>query len=291
MSKVTVAGVQMACNPDRDVNIAKAERFVREAARRGANIVLLSELYEMPYVGQTIRYERYALAESAEQHPTLAKMAQIAAELRVALLVSFIERANNAHYNSIAIIDADGRRLGVYRKSHIPNAPGYFEKYYFAPGDTGFRVWQTCFGVIGVGICWDQWFPEAARAMALMGAELLFYPTAIGTDVDVPGSDSSGPWRRAMQGHAAVNAVPVIAANRIGCERDSDCELVFFGKSFIADHTGAIVADASGDEGVFLAQFDLDAIRIHRDRWHFFRDRRPDLYRPLLTLDGRTLVN
>ncbi len=287
MRKVNVGIVQMACGGDAATNTAKAEGFIREAAGRGANIVLLSELFETPYFPQTIDHRRYELAAPADAHPTVERLARLAAELGIVLPVSFFERANNACYNSVAVIDADGRRLGLYRKSHIPDAPGYLEKYYFTPGDTGFRVWRTRFGAIGVGICWDQWFPEAARAMALMGAELLFYPTAIGTDIDVPSSDSSGPWRRAMQGHAAANVVPVIAANRIGRERDGDSELAFFGQSFVTDETGAILADAGGGEGVVLAELDLDAVAKRRDRWGVFRDRRPDLYRPLLTMDGR----
>jgi N-carbamoylputrescine amidase len=201
--------------------------------------------------------------------------------------VSFFERSNNAYFNSVAIIDADGRLLGIYRKSHIPDGPGYQEKYYFNPGDTGFRIWQTKAGCIGVGICWDQWFPEAARIMVLMGAEMLFYPSAIGSEPQSPGYDSCGHWQRVMQGHAGANMVPLVAANRVGIEEGASCELAFYGSSFITDGAGAIVQQAPRDrEAVLTARFDLDALAAARAAWGLFRDRRPDLYVPILSLDG-----
>jgi N-carbamoylputrescine amidase len=289
MREVTVAATQAACGPDRAGNVERAEALVREAAGRGAQIVLLQELFETPYFCQDQRREHFALAAPAEGHSTLARMAALARELGVVLPVSFFERANNAHYNALQVIDADGHPLGVYRKSHIPDGPGYREKFYFNPGDTGFRVWDTAFGRIGAAVCWDQWFPEAARAMALQGAELLFYPTAIGSEPQDAAIDSSGHWRRAMQGHAAANLVPVVASNRIGRERAADSEIVFYGASFIAGATGEIVAELGRSEpGVATARFDLDALRLQRAGWGLFRDRRPDLYAPLLTSDGRT---
>jgi N-carbamoylputrescine amidase len=289
MREVTVAATQAACGLDRAGNVDRAEALVREAAGRGAQIVLLQELFETPYFCQDQRREHFALSAPAEGHPTLARMAALARELAVVLPVSFFERANNAHYNSLQVIDADGRPLGVYRKSHIPDGPGYREKFYFNPGDTGFRVWDTAYGRIGAAVCWDQWFPEAARAMALQGAELLFYPTAIGSEPQDPALDSSGHWRRAMQGHAAANLVPVVASNRVGRERAEDSEIVFYGTSFIAGPTGELVAELGrAEEGVATARFDLDALQTQRASWGLFRDRRPDLYAPLLTADGRT---
>jgi N-carbamoylputrescine amidase len=216
-------------------------------------------------------------------------MSALAAELSVVLPVSFFERANTAYYNALAMIDADGRNLGVYRKSHIPDGPGYQEKFYFNPGDSGFKVWRTRFCALGAAVCWDQWFPEAARAMALQGAEVLFYPTAIGSEPQDPGLNSKDHWQRTMQGHAAANLVPLVAANRIGREDGESCTLTFHGHSFITDQTGAKVAEAGADERAILtASFDLDAIRAQRASWGLFRDRRPDLYGPLLTLDGTT---
>jgi N-carbamoylputrescine amidase len=288
MSEVTVAATQFACSWDVEANVAKAEQMVRRAAGAGAQIVLLQELFETPYFCKDQKQELFALARPAEEHPTLARMSRLARELGVVLPVSFFERANNAHYNSLAVIDADGRRLGLYRKSHIPDGPGYQEKFYFNPGDTGFRVWRTKHAAIGVGVCWDQWFPEAARAMALQGAEILFYPTAIGSEPNDPHIDSKGHWQRVMQGHAGANMVPLVASNRIGFEQGESCALTFYGGSFIADPWGAKVAEADADEAVLTARFDLDEIRARRAAWGFFRDRRPDLYAPLLTLDGRT---
>lgn len=288
MSTVTIAATQMACTWDVDANVAGAESLVREAAAEGAQIVLLQELFETPYFCKDQEPAHFGLARPADAHPLLERMSALASELGVVLPVSFFERAHNAYYNALAVIDADGRRLGVYRKSHIPDGPGYQEKFYFNPGDTGFRVWPTRHGTLGVGICWDQWFPEAARAMALMGAEILFYPTAIGSEPQDASVDSSGHWQRTMQGHAAANMVPLVASNRIGREDGESCTITFYGSSFIADETGAKVAEAPRDErAVITARFDLDAIRTERAAWGLFRDRRPDLYGPLLTLDGR----
>lgn len=288
MRDVTVATTQMACDWDRDRNVARAEALVREAAARGASIIQLQELFESPYFpkDQSARY--FALAQPIEGHPLVARMSRLAAELRVVLPISFFERANNAYFNSMAMIDADGKVLGLYRKGHIPDGPGYQEKYYFNPGDTGFRTWQTKFGCIGVGICWDQWFPEAARVMVLMGAELLLYPTAIGSEPQAPTYSSRTHWQRVMQGHAGANMVPVIAANRVGVEHGDSCSLDFYGSSFITDGTGEIIEQAptSGD-AVRTASFDLDALAQARAAWGIFRDRRPDLYVPILSVDGQ----
>jgi len=289
MSQVTVAATQMPCTWDREANLAGAESLVREAAGQGARIVLLQELFETPYFCKDQTPAHFALAHPVAGHPVLARMAALAKELQVVLPISFFERANNAYYNSLAMIDADGQSLGVYRKSHIPDGPGYQEKFYFNPGDTGFRVFPTRHGAIGAGICWDQWFPEAARAMALMGAEILLYPTAIGGEPQDPRLDSREHWQRVMQGHAAANMVPLVASNRIGREEGESCEITFYGSSFIADQTGAKVAEAPRDQrAVVTATFDLDAIRAARAAWGLFRDRRPDLYGPLMTSDGQT---
>jgi N-carbamoylputrescine amidase len=287
MRQVTIAATQMTCSTDRDANLAKAEAMVREAAGQGAEIVLLQELFESVYFCKEQSPDHFALAYAFEGNPLIARMSRLAAELGVVLPVSFFERANNAFFNSLAMIDADGRVMGVYRKSHVPDGPGYQEKYYFTPGDTGFRVWQTRYGCLGVGICWDQWFPECSRAMAVMGAELLFFPTAIGSEPQDPTIDSRHHWRRAMQGHSASNCMPVIASNRIGSERAGETTVTFYGTSFITDATGGIVADLEQQEGVITASFDLDALAKSRAAWGLFRDRRPDLYLPLLTLDGR----
>ena len=289
---VTVAALQFACSWDIEANMARAEQHVRAAAARGAQIILLPELFETPYfcIEQDSRHLRLAapLAESrAVQH-----FRDVARELGVVLPVSFFERGQLAYFNSIAIVDADGAVLGVYRKSHIPNGPGYQEKTYFSPGDTGFKVWNTRFGRIGVGICWDQWFPEEARAMALMGAELLFYPTAIGSEPPpAVAVNSREHWQRIQQGHAAANLMPLVASNRHGLERSlQDPEglyIRFYGSSFIADAQGAKVAEAPEDEdAVIVASFDLAELETLRNNWFVFRDRRPDLYGSLLSLDG-----
>lgn len=278
----------MAMTDDLATNVAAAEAGVREAAARGAQVVLLPELFEGPYFCKDQRPEHFARAHPVAGHPTVERLARLAGELGVVLPVSIFEAAGQARFNTVVMIDADGRVMGVYRKSHIPDGPGYTEKYFFSPGDTGFRVWHTRHGVVGVGICWDQWFPEAARAMALQGAELLLYPTAIGSEPPDPTLDSSGHWQRVMQGHAAANLMPVVAANRTGREVGKTTEITFYGSSFIADATGAMVAEAGRDDGVVLtASFDRQALAAQRVAWGLFRDRRPELYGDLLTLDGR----
>ncbi len=288
MRRIIVAAAQMAMGGERDANVARAEALVREAAAAGARLVLLPELFSTPYFCKDQDPEHFDLAAPVEGHPLLARMSRLAAELGVVLPVSFFERANAAFFNALAMIDGDGRVLGVYRKSHIPDGPGYQEKYYFSPGDTGFRVWTTRVGCVGVGICWDQWFPEAARAMVLMGAELLLYPTAIGSEPQAPELDSHDHWRRAMQGHAAANMVPVLAANRVGTEVGRTCSVTFYGGSFATDGTGAVLAARGPDEeGVLVVEYDLDRLARARAAWGLFRDRRPDLYLPLLSLDGQ----
>ncbi|HTX06344.1 MAG TPA: N-carbamoylputrescine amidase [Steroidobacteraceae bacterium] len=289
---VTVATVQMACGWDGAANIARAERLVRDAAARGAQIILLPELFETPYfcIEQDARHLR--LASSIEDNPAVRHFAGVARELGVVLPISFFERAGPAYFNSVAILDADGSRLGIYRKSHIPNGPGYQEKNYFSPGDTGFRVWRTRHARIGVGICWDQWFPEAARAMVLAGAELLLYPTAIGTEPPPAlAVNSREHWQRTQQGHAAANLTPLAAANRYGLERSlQDPEglyIRFYGSSFITDAMGAKIAEAPEEgDAVLVATFDLEQTAGLRDNWFVFRDRRPDLYGALTSLDG-----
>lgn len=289
MRTVTVAAAQMACTWDRAANVERAEALVREAAGRGAQIVLLQELFETPYFCKDQKQELFTLAAPAEGHPVLTHMSRLAAELGVVLPVSFFERANTAYYNSLATIDADGRVLGVYRKSHIPDGPGYQEKYYFNPGDTGFQVYRTRYATIGTAICWDQWFPESARAMALKGAELLFYPTAIGSEPQDPALDSRDHWTRVMQGHAGANLMPLVASNRIGREEAETCGTTFYGSSFIAGPQGELLAQADREtQTVLTASFDLDRIALQRASWGVFRDRRPELYGPLLTLDGET---
>jgi N-carbamoylputrescine amidase len=284
MRNVTFAATQFACTADRAANVAKAEAMVCQAAGLGANVVLLQELFETRYFCQDQLADHFALAAPFENNPLITRMAALAKELKVVLPVSFFERAGQAHFNSLAMIDADGAALGLYRKSHIPDGPGYQEKYYFTPGDTGFKVWKTHYGIFGAGICWDQWFPEAARAMALQGAEALFYPTAIGTEPPpAPPIDSRDHWRRVMQGHAAANLMPLIASNRIGMEPSIETgrtsHLSFYGSSFIADQGGAIAAELDRDgEGVITARFDLDELARLRAGWGLFRDRRPDLY-------------
>lgn len=275
---VSVAVIQSALGGSRERNIAAISEWVREAAARGAQVVLPPELFEGPYFCKVEREVFFAEARRLDASPAVAAMTELARELDVVLPVSFFEKDGPCYYNSLAMIDAGGRLLGVYRKSHIPDGPGYEEKFYFRPGDTGFRVWETRRGPIGVGICWDQWFPECARAMMLAGAELLLYPTAIGSEPEDPSLDTREPWRRAMIGHAVSNVVPVGAANRIG---DEDGQ-VFYGHSFLADHRGELVSSlGAADEGVALATFDLDEIARARAAFGFFRDRRPDLYASL----------
>lgn len=289
MRQVTLAATQMACGTDRAANVANAKKLVRQAKAQGAQIILIQELFDSPYFCKDQLAKHFALAAPFENNTLIDEFSALARELGVVLPLSFFERANNAHFNSLAMIDADGGVLGLYRKSHIPDGPGYQEKFYFNPGDTGFKVWPTRFGKVGAAICWDQWFPEAARAMALMGAEILCYPTAIGSEPPpAPPVDSSAHWRRVMQGHAGANYLPLIASNRIGRELGETCEITFYGTSFIAGPTGEILADAGRDsEAVITATIDLDAIATARTSWGMFRDRRPDLYGPLLSLDGR----
>jgi len=287
MRPLVVAAVQMAMTDDIATNVATAERLVRQAASRGARLIQIPELFEGHYFCTDQLADHMSRARPLEGHPTIAHFARLAAELGVVLPVSFFERANNAAFNSVAIIDADGTVLGVYRKSHIPDGPGYSEKYYFNPGDTGFRVWDTKVGRIGLAICWDQWFPEAARVLALRGAEVILYPTAIGSEPHDPTYDSSRHWQRVMQGHAGANLVPVVAANRVGVETGRQHTLTFYGTSFIAGPTGEVIVEADRtSESVITAEFDLDAVAALRHSWGVFRDRRPELYEPIVRLDG-----
>lgn len=290
MRKITVAAVQMQMAADVEANIQKADKLVREAAAKGAQVVLLPELFEGPYFCQQRRYDFYNLATPVEENPAVQHFRQVAKELEIVLPISFYEQDGTRLFNSIAMLDADGEVLGVYRKTHIPDDHYYQEKFYFTPGNTGFKVWDTRYGKIGVGICWDQWFPETARAMALLGAELLLYPTAIGSE-PILETDSMPHWRRCMQGHAGCNLVPVVAANRIGLERVEPSEenggqassLNFYGSSFIADNTGSLVAEAGrSEETVLTAEFDLDQCREDRLSWGVFRDRRPEMYGELV---------
>lgn len=284
---VTVAATQMACTWDQQANIQNAEKLVREAAAKGANIILLQELFETPYFCQKQNPDYQMLATTVDENPAIQHFKAIAQELNVVLPISFFELAGRARFNSIVVIDADGSVLGLYRKSHIPDGPGYSEKYYFNPGDTGFKVWNTAFGKIGVGICWDQWFPECARAMALQGAEILFYPTAIGTEPHDHTINSREHWQRVQQGHAGANVMPLIASNRVGLEQQEDSSITFYGASFIADQFGAKVQELNQTEtGVITHTFDLDELEKIRTNWGVFRDRRTNLYSSLKTLDG-----
>jgi N-carbamoylputrescine amidase len=288
MKLVTVAATQMACSWDRDANVARAEKLIRDAAARGANIVLIQELFETPYFCKDHQSRHFDLAKPLDGHPAVEHFRRLARELGVVLPVSVFEQAGNAFFNSVVVVDADGALLGSYRKSHIPEGPGYHEKFYFSPGDTGFKVFDSRYGRLGVAICWDQWFPEAARSMALMGAEILLYPTAIGSEPNDPQLDSSGHWQRTMQGHAAANIVPVVASNRIGSEQGEKYTMSFYGSSFIASPTGEKIAEADRvSESVLTASFDFDEVRRYRQAWGVYRDRRPDLYYPILSLDGR----
>lgn len=289
MPTVTVAATQTFCTWNEAETLDRVEALVRQAAGRGAQIVLPQELFAAPYFCRDELQKHFALAQPIDGHPVVERFRRLAAELRVAMPVSVFERANNAYYNSIAMVDADGSVLGVYRKSHIPDGPGYEEKFYFNPGDTGFKVWKTRYGVVGCGICWDQWYPETARCMALMGADVLLYPTAIGSEPQDGGLDSQAHWTRVMQGHAGANLIPLVASNRIGTEEGERFSQIFYGSSFIAGPTGELVAQAgrTGEE-VLVARFDLDAIRAQRASWGLFRDRRPELYGAILTYDGVT---
>lgn len=282
MRKIKVAATQMSCSWNREEVLDKAEKLVRKAAAEGANIILLQELFETPYFCQKQKFEYFDLAKPLSENAAVKRFTEVAKELQVVLPISFYEKAGNTAFNTIAIIDADGTILGTYRKTHIPDGLPYAEKFYFTPGDTGFKVWKTKYADIGVGICWDQWFPEAARSMALLGAELLFYPTAIGSEPTL-NVDSKSHWQHAMQGHAAANIMPVIASNRIGTETDDESSMTFYGSSFIADQTGTIVEEADREtESVLVHEFDLDAIAQMRREWGVFRDRRPEMYGTLM---------
>jgi N-carbamoylputrescine amidase len=293
MKTVTVAATQMSCSADTNENVGKAERLIRAAAGKGANIILIQELFQTMYFAQVVDFENLNLAKPLEGNPVLERMSALAKELNVVLPVSFYEERNNCRFNSVLVIDADGTNLGIYRKTHIPEDPGYYEKFYFSPGDTGFKVWDTKFCKIGIGVCWDQWFPEAARVMALQGAELLLYPTAIGTFA-VPRAELDQQlldydhWQNVMLGHAAANVIPVVASNRIGVEEMGGTAIRFWGASFISDNRGNKIAEAnSEDETILTAAFDLDDLAAYRREACVFRDRRPEKYLTLLTLDGK----
>jgi N-carbamoylputrescine amidase len=289
MGKLTVAITQMASENDWKKNCDKAEKLVRDAAGQGAQLILLQELFDGDYfcIEQHTRF--FKNAHEIESHPTVARFAALAKELGVVLPISVFERAGQAHYNTTVMADSDGKRLGIYRKSHIPDGRGYQEKFYFSPGDTGFKVWDTAAGKVGLGICWDQWFPEAARAMALMGAEILLYPTAIGSEPPNPSYDSSSHWQNTMRGHAAANIMPLAASNRVGREVAPDGRAdIFYGRSFISDYQGEKLTEMDRfEEGVRLQSFDLAAIGELRRTWGVFRDRRPELYGSLLSIDGK----
>lgn len=284
---VTIAATQMACTWDLDKNIEKAINIVHQSADLGAEIILLQELFETPYFCIDTNNEHFNLAKTLAEQSTIKKMQVVAKDRGVVLPISFFEKSGLVYFNSIVVIDADGSIVGHYRKSHIPDFPLYEEKFYFSPGDTGFRVFDTRFGRIGIGICWDQWFPEAARAMALMGAEILLYPTAIGNELDQPDFDSKNHWQTTMRGHAAANIMPVIASNRIGNESSNNLSMEFYGSSFISNHLGELVSEADREsENILTHTFDLDEISRFRRDWGVFRDRRPDLYEGILSLDG-----
>jgi N-carbamoylputrescine amidase len=275
---IKVAAIQMAMGEDREANAKKAEALVREAAYNGAQIILLPELFEGLYFCKDMDEKYFSWAQERQGNPLIERFSAVAKELEVVLPLSYFEKAGETYFNSLVVIDADGSVLENYRKTHIPDGPGYEEKFYFRPGDTGFKVWQTRYAKIGVGICWDQWFPETARSLALMGAELIFYPTAIGSEPEIH-VDSKDHWQRVQQGHAAANTVPVIAANRIGDEAGESCRLTFYGSSFMSDYTGSKIAEASrGDEMIIYGEYDLEVNRRQREYWGLFKDRRPEMY-------------
>lgn len=283
MSEIKVAATQMKCTQNLDENIAAAEKLVLESAGAGAQIILLQELFETQYFCQTQSYEYLQIAKTLEENRAINHFKTIAKKLGVVLPISFYERCGNTAFNSIAVIDADGRILGVYRKTHIPDGHFYEEKFYFTPGDTGFKVWQTAFGKIGIGICWDQWFCEAARIMTLLGAEILLYPTAIGCE-PVLNTDTRKHWQIVMQGHAAANIIPVAASNRIGTQKIDGQEMTFYGNSFITNSIGEIICSMNDrDAGFIIASFDFEKINMQRRQWGIFRDRRPEMYREILT--------
>ena len=286
--KIKVAATQMSCDWEIKNNIKKSINLIEKAAEKGANIILLQELFQTPYFCIQYDEEIFKLAQTFENNSLINEMSEVAKKHKVVLPISFFEKDNNAYFNSIAVIDADGKVLGKYRKSHIPDGAGYLEKYYFNPGDTGFKVWKTAFGKIGIGICWDQWFPEAARIMALKGAEVLFYPTAIGDEI-MSTYDSSEAWQTVMQGHAAANIMPVVASNRIGSESVKGQVNGFYGKSFICNRSGKIISEASKDkEEIIVAEIDTEENHLFRRNWGLFRDRRPELYKEILSLNGET---
>ncbi|WP_281165143.1 N-carbamoylputrescine amidase [Liquorilactobacillus sicerae] len=287
MTKITVAATQMACSWDVQKNIDHAKDLITQAAKAGANIILLQELFERKYFPQQQKPEYMDFACEMQDDLAVQQLQKLARDLHVVLPISFFEKKNTTRFNSIAIIDADGEILGIYRKSHIPDDVGYEEKYYFTPGNTGFKVWQTKYGKIGVGICWDQWFPEAARCMALMGADFIFYPSAIGSVPKHPEINSRDHWQRTIQGHAAANLIPIVVSNRIGTEMIDDSSIRFYGSAFITDQTGKIVEQADEETTTALIHtFDMERIQETRNSWGLFRDRRPDLYQKILTLDG-----
>jgi N-carbamoylputrescine amidase len=295
---VTVAAAQFACGWAVDENLATAARLIREAAADGAHIILLPELFETPYFCQTHDDDNFSLARPIGENPAVLLCQELARELEVVIPVSTFERRGQEYFNSVTVIDADGAVLGTYRKTHIPEGRGYHEKYYFSPGDTGFMVWKTRYATIGVGICWDQWFVESARTMALLGAELLLFPTAIGSSPRSAGADDrsvmsvndlentvlrQSHWQTVQRGHAAANMMPVIAANRVGTEEQGTTQITFFGHSFITNQRGEIEAELpSAGEGLIVQTFDLDELRAQRASWGLFRDRRPDRYRPVV---------
>ena len=282
--KVKVAATQMSITWDIENNIKKAKDMVREAAKAGAKVILLQELFKTPYFCQVEKYEYFKLAEAPDA-PFIKEFMELAKELDVVLPISFFEKAGNVYYNSLIMIDADGSNLGIYRKTHIPTGQSYEEKFYFAPGDTGFKVFHTKYGKVGIGICWDQWFSEVARALTLMGAEMLLYPTAIGSEPVLP-KDSKNHWQNVMTGHAAANIIPVIASNRIGTEKEDNSEMTFFGSSFIANEDGDKVVEMDRiSEGFITYEFDLNEINFKRQSWGIFRDRRPEMYEALKYMD------
>ena len=286
MTEITVAATQMACGTDRDANIARAEKLVRAAAEKGAQVILLQELFETPYFCKDTEPELMHLAMPAADNPAVHHFRALSAQYKAVIPISIYERANNAQYNSLVMIDR-GEILGIYRKAHIPDGPGYREKYYFSPGDTGFHVWNTSAGRVGAAICWDQWFPETARILAIKGADVILYPTAIGSEPHDETIHSRDPWQRTMQGHSAANLVPIVASNRIGREEGKSCAITFYGSSFITDATGAKVAEADErEEAILTHTIDIEKNRRQRVNWGVFRDRRVDLYADILTLDG-----
>jgi len=275
MTQISVAALQLAFSDDIEANIANVSRLVREAAGKGAQVILPPELFEGEYFCRVEDEGLFANARPTAEHRAVLAMQDLAAELKVWIPTSFFEADGPHHYNSLAMVNPDGKVAGVYRKSHIPDGPGYEEKFYFRPGNTGFKVWDGPSAKLGVGVCWDQWYPETARAMMLMGAEILFYPTAIGSEPHDEGLDTARLWRRAMVGHAVSNVVPVVAANRVGTEHGQ----TFYGTSFITDERGDILAELDREEeGVITATLDLDRVKRHRAAFGFFRDRRPELY-------------